>query len=77
MLFAFYVHHLSPFLIRFNEQFGIRWYGLAYIAGFIAAFYLMKWLARKGYGPLRENQRFLAFSSVGGSGTFFFIDRLC
>jgi phosphatidylglycerol:prolipoprotein diacylglycerol transferase len=27
-----------------------------YIAGFIGAFYLMKWLARKGYGPLRENQ---------------------
>jgi phosphatidylglycerol:prolipoprotein diacylglycerol transferase len=56
MVFAFYVHHLSPFLIQFNEQVGIRWYGLAYIAGFIGAFYLMKWLARKGYGPLRENQ---------------------
>ncbi|MBV8223792.1 MAG: prolipoprotein diacylglyceryl transferase [Verrucomicrobia bacterium] len=56
MLFAFYVHHLSPFLIQFSDQIGIRWYGLAYIAGFVAAFYLMKWLARKGYGSLRENQ---------------------
>jgi phosphatidylglycerol:prolipoprotein diacylglycerol transferase len=56
MYFAFYVHHLSPFLIQFNDQVGIRWYGLAYIAGFIAAFYLMKWLARNGYGSLRENQ---------------------
>ena len=56
MLFAFYVHHLSPFLIQFNDQIGIRWYGLAYIAGFIAAFYMMKWLARNGYGSLRENQ---------------------
>jgi phosphatidylglycerol---prolipoprotein diacylglyceryl transferase len=56
MIFAFYVHHLSPFLIQFNEQVGIRWYGLAYIAGFISAFYLMKWLARKGYGSLKENQ---------------------
>jgi phosphatidylglycerol---prolipoprotein diacylglyceryl transferase len=56
MFFAFYVHHLSPFLIQFNDQIGIRWYGLAYIAGFIAAFYLMKWLARNGYGSLRENQ---------------------
>ncbi|MBV9671198.1 MAG: prolipoprotein diacylglyceryl transferase, partial [Verrucomicrobia bacterium] len=53
---AFYVHDLSPFLIRFNEQFGIRWYGLAYLCGFIAAFYLLKWLARNGYGPLREKQ---------------------
>ena len=56
MLFAFYVHHLSPFLIQFNDQIGIRWYGLAYIAGFIAAFYMMKLLARNGYGSLRENQ---------------------
>ncbi|MBV8413990.1 MAG: prolipoprotein diacylglyceryl transferase [Verrucomicrobia bacterium] len=56
MFFAFYVHHLSPFLIQFNEQFGIRWYGLAYIAGFISAFYIMKWLARKGYGSLKEIQ---------------------
>jgi phosphatidylglycerol---prolipoprotein diacylglyceryl transferase len=56
MFFAFYVHHLSPFLIKFNDQVGIRWYGLAYIAGFVGAFYLMKWLARKGYGSLRENQ---------------------
>ncbi|HYY29471.1 MAG TPA: prolipoprotein diacylglyceryl transferase [Chthoniobacterales bacterium] len=56
MLFAFYVHHLSPFLIQFSNQIGIRWYGLAYIAGFVAAFYLMKWLAQKGYGSLRENQ---------------------
>src|ERR1700692_40035 len=56
MFFAFYVHHLSPFLIQFNEQVGVRWYGLAYIAGFIGAFYLMKWLARNGYGPLAENQ---------------------
>jgi phosphatidylglycerol:prolipoprotein diacylglycerol transferase len=55
-MFAFYVHHLSPFLFQFNEQLGIRWYGLAYIAGFLGAFYLMKWLARKGYGPLRESQ---------------------
>jgi phosphatidylglycerol:prolipoprotein diacylglycerol transferase len=56
MFFAFYVHHLSPFLIQFNEQVGIRWYGLAYIAGFLGAFYLMKLLARNGYGSLQESQ---------------------
>ena len=56
MFFGFYVHHLSPFLIQFNQQFGIRWYGIAYIAGFLAAFYLMKWLARRGYGSLEEKQ---------------------
>ena len=56
MWLAYYVHHLNPFLIRFHDQFGIRWYGVAYLCGFIAAFYLLKWLARKGYGSLAEGQ---------------------
>jgi phosphatidylglycerol:prolipoprotein diacylglycerol transferase len=56
MWLAYYVHHLNPFLIRFNDQFGIRWYGVAYLCGFVAAFYLLKWLARKGYGSLSEGQ---------------------
>jgi len=30
-LLASYVHHLDPFAIRFTENFGIRWYGLAYV----------------------------------------------
>ena len=56
MWLAYYIHHLNPFLIRFYDQFGIRWYGVAYLCGFIAAFYLLKWLARKGYGSLTEGQ---------------------
>jgi phosphatidylglycerol:prolipoprotein diacylglycerol transferase len=27
-MLAYYVHDLSPFLIRFSENFGVRWYGL-------------------------------------------------
>lgn len=41
------VHDLSPFLIRFSGDFGIRWYGLSYILGFVAAYYLMVWLVRR------------------------------
>jgi hypothetical protein len=29
-MLAYYAHDLSPFLIRFSENFGLRWYGLAY-----------------------------------------------
>jgi phosphatidylglycerol:prolipoprotein diacylglycerol transferase len=54
MELAFWVHHLNPFLIQFNGQLGIRWYGLAYLAGFVAAFFLIKSLARRGYGSLPE-----------------------
>ncbi|MBV8098455.1 MAG: prolipoprotein diacylglyceryl transferase [Verrucomicrobia bacterium] len=68
MWLAFYVHHLDPFLVRFYGDIGIRWYGTAYLAGFVAAFFLLKWLARKGYGPLREAQvaDFVFFAAVFG-----------
>ncbi|MGA7130720.1 MAG: prolipoprotein diacylglyceryl transferase, partial [Chthoniobacterales bacterium] len=68
MWLAFYVHHLDPFLVRFYGDIGIRWYGTAYLAGFVAAFFLLKWLARKGYGPLAESQvaDFIFFAAVFG-----------
>lgn len=55
-LLGVYVHHLDPFAIRFTENFGIRWYGLAYVAGFIAAFYLIRWFVRIGASELKESQ---------------------
>jgi len=45
-ILATYVHNLDPFAIRFTEAFGIRWYGLAYVAGFIVAFLLLRWFAK-------------------------------
>src|SRR5688572_14192928 len=41
MPLAYWVHDLSPFLIRFSENFGIRYYGLAYVLGFAAAWLLL------------------------------------
>jgi phosphatidylglycerol---prolipoprotein diacylglyceryl transferase len=38
-------HTLSPFAIRFTETFGIRWYGLSYIAAFLIGWGLLKWMA--------------------------------
>ncbi len=55
-LLAAYVHHLDPFAIRFTETFGIRWYGLAYVAGFVAAFFLIRWFVRIGASELKESQ---------------------
>src|SRR5580704_16126766 len=68
MWLAFYVHNLDPFLVRFYDDVGIRWYGTAYLAGFVAAFYLLKWLARKGYGSLQEAQvpDFIFFAAIFG-----------
>lgn len=43
-----WVHDLSPFLIRFTENFGIRYYGLAYVLGFVGAAWLMQRAAQAG-----------------------------
>ncbi|MBX7139261.1 MAG: prolipoprotein diacylglyceryl transferase [Oligoflexia bacterium] len=49
---AGFVHHFSPFAIQFSETFGIRWYGLAYLAGFVAGYYIIRWMSRRGLTPL-------------------------
>jgi phosphatidylglycerol:prolipoprotein diacylglycerol transferase len=41
-LLAYWVDTLDPFLIRIHGEFGIRWYGLAYVAGFLAAGWLLR-----------------------------------
>lgn len=41
------VHDLSPFLWRISGEFGIRWYGLSYMVGFIVSYFVVRWLADK------------------------------
>lgn len=43
-----WVHDLDPFLVRFTENFGVRYYGLAYVLGFVAAAWLWRSYARSG-----------------------------
>jgi phosphatidylglycerol:prolipoprotein diacylglycerol transferase len=50
--FAYWVHNLSPFVIRFGENFGIRWYGLAYVLGFLAGGWMMMRYHRAGRSAL-------------------------
>lgn len=45
---AYWSHDLSPFLIQFTERFGIRYYGLAYLLGFLAAAWFLFRYARAG-----------------------------
>lgn len=41
------VHTLDSFAIEFGGGYGIRWYGLAYAAGFVVGWLLLRWLARR------------------------------
>lgn len=52
LFFAYWVDQLSPFLIRFTDTVGIRYYGLAYLLGFCAAAWLLSRYARAGRSRL-------------------------
>lgn len=54
-IIAYWVHTPHPFLIRFSENFGIRFYGLAYLLGFVAAGWLLHRYHRAGRSPLDLN----------------------
>jgi phosphatidylglycerol---prolipoprotein diacylglyceryl transferase len=43
-----YLHAIDPFAIKFTETFGIRWYGLAYLAGFVIGYWIIQALCRRG-----------------------------
>lgn len=51
-LLAYWIHDLDPVIVQFTDQLAIRYYGLAYLAGFACAFGFMVWAGRKGRSPL-------------------------
>lgn len=76
---AFWVHDPHPFLIQFSENLGIRYYGLAYLAGFVAAGWLLRAYHRAGRSPLNTNDLFdlmtvlIAGVIVGGRLGYFLL----
>lgn len=56
MCLAFWVHTWEPYLIRFTETIGIRYYGLAYVLGFVGAAWIMIRYAKTGRTKLSEPQ---------------------
>lgn len=51
---AYWVHDLSPFLVRFSGDFGIRYYGLAYLLGFVGAWWLLTAYHHRGRSPFNS-----------------------
>lgn len=62
-----YVHTLNPFLIEFYNGFGIRWYGLAYLAGFVCGYFVIHYLAKKKITPMKPEQvgDFITWVAIG------------
>ncbi len=70
---GFWVHDLSPFIFRFPDGFfldGIRWYGMAYLAGFVFGAFMLNLYFKKGKSPLDSNaqQNFLIALIIGVLG---------
>ena len=49
---AYYIHQLSPYILRFGGNFGLHWYGFAYVMAFVCGYWLYHRLAVQGYGEL-------------------------
>ncbi|WP_395736557.1 prolipoprotein diacylglyceryl transferase [Prosthecobacter sp.] len=55
MFFAYYLHDLSPFVIRFTDRIAIHWYGLAYVLGFYLTYRVMYFLAKRGLSEIKPD----------------------
>lgn len=53
---AHWVHDWDPFLIQFSDTVGIRYYGLAYLAGFAAAWWMLRLYGRKQLADLNAER---------------------
>ncbi len=47
-----YLHTLDPVLLPIAGDFAIRWYGLAYLTGFVVGWLLLRWMCRTGRAAL-------------------------
>ncbi len=63
-----WVHNLKPEIVEISDTFALRWYGLAYLAGFIVGYYGLKWLARKELWVVRPEKvaDFIAYAALFG-----------
>lgn len=55
MIFAYYLHDLSPYLIKFTDGIKIHWYGLAYVLGFYLTYRVMYFLAKRGLSEIKPD----------------------
>jgi phosphatidylglycerol:prolipoprotein diacylglycerol transferase len=62
-----YLHQIDPFAFQITESFGLRWYGLSYIAGFVVAWILVRWISNKKLSPIPPSRvGDLIFSGILG-----------
>ena len=65
---AAYVHVMDPVALPLFGGLALRWYGLAYLAAFVAGFFLLRSLARRGLWVMGQEKvaDFIAASALFG-----------
>jgi phosphatidylglycerol:prolipoprotein diacylglycerol transferase len=56
MLAESVLHTLDPFVFEISPGVGPRWYGLAYLSGFLVGWLILRWLANSGRIPMNARQ---------------------
>ncbi len=64
---VYWTDNLNPWIVHFGGDFGIKWYGVAYMLGFFSAFLIWNRWARKGLLPLNADDllALLTYAIVG------------
>ena len=82
-MIAYWIHNFDPFALQLGGGFGVRWYGLAYLAAFAVAYFIYLHLAKRGLSviPPEKVGDFITGCAVfgvligGRLGHFVFYDR--
>lgn len=63
-----WVHNLDPEIVHLWGNFAVRWYGLAYLAGFVAGYFVLRWLAKRDLWVVKPEQvgDFIAYAAIFG-----------
>ncbi len=61
-----WTHDLDPIIYQFTDTLAIRWYGLAYVLGFMIGAWLLHIYYKKGLSPLDTNQQSDLFLAIIG-----------
>jgi len=66
---AVWVHNFDPVILRIGESpLALRWYGLSYLAAFVAGYLLLRWLAKKDLWVMAPEKAgdFIAYGAIFG-----------
>lgn len=67
-LLAAWLNDLNPVALRLTDALQVRWYGLAYVAGFLTTWAVMVYFIRRGRGVLEEKDAadFITYAALLG-----------